>query len=319
MASSIIPLSLQEPIQKEGLDIACMSVPWLYTIGFSTAFSSLFTKAWRINKVVRNSVELQRVQVHAKDVIWPFVLLTMSNMTILITWTIVAPLEWSRNDLSTDQYGRVLETYGACSFPADSSRPFLLLLAIFNGLVVVFANYQSYIGRNNPTEFNESSHVAISMASLLECFLISGPILVLVGENPQADFSVKTILIFVSCCAILLPIFIPKFTAQRDRHSIDDMHRSMQRMASIRTPRRSTKRGSGLGQSSGNDEASQNRKLEYLRTRSSQDSSYHDDEHQHRLQRRVSHASNDSGLASSVQELRKNALRSKSMVAAHWA
>lgn len=168
------------------------------------------------------------------------------------------------------------------------------------------------------TEFNESSHIAISMASLLECFLISGPILILLDENPEADFSVKTILIFVSCCAILLPIFIPKFTTQKDRRSIDDIHWSMQRMSSIRTPRRS-KRGSGLCQSS-DDKALFHRKLEYLNTRSSEeDSSYHLDEHHHRLQRRVSHASNDSGLASSVRELRKNVLRSKSMVVTHWA
>jgi hypothetical protein len=53
MAASIIPMGLQETNAKNesGLDVACMSVPWLLTIGFITSFSVLFAKTWRVNKV----------------------------------------------------------------------------------------------------------------------------------------------------------------------------------------------------------------------------------------------------------------------------
>ena len=206
----------------------------------------------------------------------------MTNVAILVTWTIIEPLQWTRNYSSKDQYGRGVETFGTCSFAAGSSRVFLLLLAIFNGLVVVFANYQSYIGRNNPTEFNESSHVAISMASLLECFLVGGPILILVDKSPVADFSVKTILIFVSCCAILLPMFIPKFSAQPGpRRTIDDMHRSMRRLSTTSRTRRARRQGSGVKKcsSDGEDEVVLHRKLEYLKWyRSSQGGSNNNSE-----------------------------------------
>jgi hypothetical protein len=51
MALAIVPLSLQEPISQKGLNIACMAVPWLFIMGFATAFSSLFCKLRRLNKV----------------------------------------------------------------------------------------------------------------------------------------------------------------------------------------------------------------------------------------------------------------------------
>jgi hypothetical protein len=53
MAASIIPMGLQETNVKDqaGLNVACMSVPWLLTIGFITSFSVLFAKTWRVNKV----------------------------------------------------------------------------------------------------------------------------------------------------------------------------------------------------------------------------------------------------------------------------
>jgi hypothetical protein len=34
-AVTIIPMSLQQPISQRGLDIACMAIPWLLSIGFT--------------------------------------------------------------------------------------------------------------------------------------------------------------------------------------------------------------------------------------------------------------------------------------------
>lgn len=232
MGTAIIPLGLQEP--TEGLDAACISIPWLVTIGFSTAFSALFTKAWRINSLFRNSAAMHRLQVKATDVIWPFTVLTCINVTILTTWTIMSPLEYQRTDLdSTDQYGRPIESYGACQGSDDNSPIFLGLLAVFNFLVVALANYQNYIGRKIPTEFNESAHIAISMASILECFLIGAPIVVFVRESPSSDFVVKSLLLFCTSLAILLPLFVPKIVARGNRQSVNvnSIHDAMSRQS----------------------------------------------------------------------------------------
>ena len=62
MASSIIPMGLQEPVSQRGLDIACMSTPWLLSVGFVTSFSALFAKTWRLNKVRWNAFDFMSVK-----------------------------------------------------------------------------------------------------------------------------------------------------------------------------------------------------------------------------------------------------------------
>jgi gamma-aminobutyric acid type B receptor len=51
MASSIVPLSLEEPVPESGLDIACMSAPWLYLSGAVIAFSALLAKTRGVRHV----------------------------------------------------------------------------------------------------------------------------------------------------------------------------------------------------------------------------------------------------------------------------
>jgi hypothetical protein len=74
------------------LDIACMLDIYLFSIGFSMTFAALFSKTWRINIVHASARKCRRVTIRATDVLLPFTVLMVLNMTILITWTIVAPL-----------------------------------------------------------------------------------------------------------------------------------------------------------------------------------------------------------------------------------
>lgn len=51
MASSIVSLSMEEPVPESGLDAACMASPWLYVSGAVVAFSSLLAKTRGVRKV----------------------------------------------------------------------------------------------------------------------------------------------------------------------------------------------------------------------------------------------------------------------------
>ena len=67
MGSAMIPLSIDDENDKNA-DAACMSVPWLVFVGFTTSFSALFSKTWRINKIFFNPTPMQRIKVTEKDV-----------------------------------------------------------------------------------------------------------------------------------------------------------------------------------------------------------------------------------------------------------
>lgn len=172
---------------------------------------------------------MQQVKVKAKDVMLPFVILFIANFAVLLAWTLVEPLRWQRVEVANyDQFGRSVESYGTCFAPDQSghflevssrkSNSFVVALGVFNFVAVIFANYQCYLSRQVPSDFNESYYIALSMLSILEGFLIGTPILFLVIGKPSSGFVVASVLIAFLCMAILVPMFGSKvFTKRRSR------------------------------------------------------------------------------------------------------
>ena len=221
MGCSIVPMSLEEPTSISGLNIACMSSLWLLSVGFVTSFASLFSKLYRLNKVMSKAKQCRRVIVRAQDVLYPFFILLTLNVIVLSIWTAVAPLKWTRFPVNNvDIYGRSLESFGKCaSHNKTLETTFYMLLFVVNLSAVGFANWQSYIGRKHPSQYNETFHITISMASLFEASILSVPVLFLVQDSPSESFLVRAILVTVMCCAILLPLFIPKFLLRNKKKS----------------------------------------------------------------------------------------------------
>ena len=233
MASSIIPMTFQEPTSQRGLDIACMATPWLLVCGFSTAFSAIFAKCWRIHIVVREAMCMQRVTVDPSDVLLPFLILMVTNIMFLVVWTVEAPLVWTRVPLGNyDAFGRPVETYGICKGRVDEddgsdlSIIFIVALGMSDALVVVIAYYQAYSIRRLPAQFNDSPQMTLCMLIVLESLLIGFPILFLVSGNPTAFFLVKALVVSACCFGLLVPIFLPKLRNQR-RADVDAKASSM--------------------------------------------------------------------------------------------
>ncbi|CAB9505002.1 Gamma-aminobutyric acid (GABA) B receptor [Seminavis robusta] len=188
LASSIIPMGLQEP--TENLGAACMSSLWLSSVGFVVGFSALFSKTWRVNRLFNNA---QRFRRHTIDVLVPFLVLSSINVIILVAMTIVAPLQWTRQFTdSLDPYGRPLESYGSCTASNDNTKWFLLPLLAINFFAVLLSNIQIFLSRNLPRNLNESKEVAFSMLMLLEACLVGIPVLIVVNESPTARFLLPT-------------------------------------------------------------------------------------------------------------------------------
>ena len=226
ITSAIIPMSMQEPISKRGLDIACMATPWLISMGFVTTFSALFTKTWRLNKLFRNSRNMRRVVIRPRHVILPLIVLMIINFVVMLAWTIDAPQIWQRNNVANyDTFGRSIESVGSCE-PSNKSRStvYLSILVAIDLSVLVFSNYQAYLARILPTEFSESTHIAIAMASMLEICILGIPLLFFTSTDPSIDFVIRSLLASVTSLSILIPIFLPKFIRQTTRERFSSTH-----------------------------------------------------------------------------------------------
>mmetsp|Transcript_11900 Transcript_11900/g.17898 ORF Transcript_11900/g.17898 Transcript_11900/m.17898 type:complete len:949 (+) Transcript_11900:121-2967(+) len=220
MSTSIIPMGFDDVIaSQEGNDIACAVQPWLYSVGFVIAFSALFSKTWRINKIFHNPDKFKRVKVTAKDVLMPFVCLMSANLVVLSMWTYFNPLQWTRKVKGeVDMLGlSTPETYGLCT-GEDYTLTILFsgLLAAVNITIVLFANVQAYQCRNISMEYSESQWIAIAMVSIIQVWFIGIPLMILVVEDPPAQFVVRTAIVFVTSMSTVLLMFLPKVKYLRD-------------------------------------------------------------------------------------------------------
>lgn len=215
--SSILPLSVDdEKYSQTANDVACVTFPWLMSIGFSTTFAALFSKLWRINQIVKSSAAIRKVTIKATDVLLPFAVLLTMNIIVLVCFTVITPPKYVRTDhLGTDIWNQVISNYGSCTFTMTDEdntggAVSIILLAIVNIMVLVVANIEAYRARDVHTEYSESSYIGLILASLLQVAIIVTPVIFLVQEQPRARYTVVVFAVFVCCMSVLLFMFVPK-------------------------------------------------------------------------------------------------------------
>lgn len=156
LASTLIPLSFDDGGEPESMTTTksiaiCQSIPWFAFTGFALTFSSLFMKTWRVNRLFHGKSSHSRVRVDKKDVLLPFVIVLTSNIAVLIAWTVLDPLTYTRElGDGTDYWNRVISTYGACR--SDNVAPYLITLAFINLWLIIIALWQAYNAKDIKSE-----------------------------------------------------------------------------------------------------------------------------------------------------------------------
>jgi len=190
-----------------------MSIPWLLAIGWTIVFSAIFAKLRRINLVHKGARHFRRIKVSETDVLKPFFCLLSANLVLLIVWSLVDPLQWTRVNKSKTV------SYGTCSADNDSTawKVIVSLLAAANGLTLILANVAAYRARRIATEYSESKFIGLAMASIMQVVLVGLPLLFLVDDNPRADYFIRCSMVFIVCMAVILWISVPKVLIWRKR------------------------------------------------------------------------------------------------------
>lgn len=221
-------MGFQEPMAVRTLDAGCMLVPWLASIGFTTSFSALFSKLWRIGRLHKASENFQKITIKPHHVLLPFAVLLTLNVILLTSWTTISPLRWTRSPhpSRSDSFGRSIESFGKCQGDNDTlTAVFTWSLVVLNLICLGIAIIQSYRTRELPTMFNESHYIVLSLLSMLEASVMGLPLLWFVADFPTPNFLVRAVVVSIFCLAIMLPIFVPKARIQRSqitgRFSID--------------------------------------------------------------------------------------------------
>jgi hypothetical protein len=208
MSSTMVPMGIDDGLVSDrGCDIACMSIPWLLSTGFTISFSALFSKLWRINRLFNATPGIRRIVVRHVDVLAPFLALFTLNFGILLAWTIADPLKWGR--LSVE--GEIWNTYGSCE-GGTVSVVLVSVLAAANFGALLMACSQAYLARNISGEFSESKYIGIAIYGWFQILIVGVPVLFLIEfDNPLARYILQITLIFIVSMSMLLIIFVPAY------------------------------------------------------------------------------------------------------------
>ena len=207
MSMTNIPLSIDDEIASErGCDIACMSSPWLISTGFAITFSALFSKLWRLNKLMQSAGRFRKVTVTERDVLAPFAVVFSLNFLLMLLWTLLDPLRWVRVPID----GAEWNTYGTCRSEGNVGLIFLILIVLIDFSALALACLQAYRARNVSTEYSESKYIGVAVLSWLQVMLVGMPLIFLVSENPTASYFLKVVIIFIISMSTLIFMFVPK-------------------------------------------------------------------------------------------------------------
>ncbi|CAB9519450.1 acid type B receptor subunit 2 [Seminavis robusta] len=221
-SSTILAMAREDDVDASRTDdnddidtVQCMWIPWLYSVGFSVTFGTLFAKIRRVyvtflqlskeNVVVSSSPTGRNSAVTWQETLLIIGMVLMVDVAILVAWTITDPLVWHREVIRSDQFGAPMESLGYCI--SDSWKAWGAAMGALHLSLLGVACYMSYRARDIPTMYQEGKFVSIAMISNLQIFVVGVPILIIVGNDPQTAFFVRSVIIWMNDLAVLVCIF----------------------------------------------------------------------------------------------------------------
>ena len=146
-------------------DVACNLNVWFLSIGFTLIFAALFSKTWRLNRIIRASSHFKKVTITVKDVLLPLFAMLAVVVAVLLSWTLHDPLKYiPKQHSGTDEWNRPISCYGECSSKHSTIYTVVLLLVACFSLTMAIG--QAYQTREYRTSFNESNYIGIATVSI---------------------------------------------------------------------------------------------------------------------------------------------------------
>ena len=204
--SSIVMLSFDESSgwSEEQLSRACMATPWLVSLGHIITYGALFSKLWRLNRVL----QFVRRKVDIIHVAWPSAILVAMALLVLGLWTGLDSLEWNRYEINPITG----ESIGECS--SDNAAAYIISLGAIMLIPTLLTFYMAWKTKDVDDTFSESCWIFVMILIQLEVLLFAVPLIPLLrGVSTNGRYIGYSLLIWTFSMSALLLIIGPKVIA----------------------------------------------------------------------------------------------------------
>lgn len=151
---------------EEMLDSACVATPWLIYMGILVTYSALFSKLWRVNKVL----QFKRARINMRQVVWPALLLLQSAVVILSVWTATGDFGWVREVI--DEVSG--ETIGHCT--GTDSMVFLAPVAALCAISTMLTCIMAWQTSDVDDMYSESKWIFSLVLVQMQVMVVGAPV-----------------------------------------------------------------------------------------------------------------------------------------------
>ncbi|KAL7570964.1 hypothetical protein ACA910_002591 [Epithemia clementina (nom. ined.)] len=208
-SASIVLFSFDEGEgwSEEALTRSCMALPWLLYFGHTLVYMSLFTKLWRVHKVLQFS----RRRVEIKQLLKPMIAILVAALGVLTSWTVVRPLQWERRMSSNDPG----ESVGFCE--SEGVAAFVTPLVVLSCIPTMLTGLMAYKTRDVDSRLAESFWIFTMILIQGEAVVIGTPTIILMRDQAAGEirYAVLVVLISILPLSTMLFLMIPKLVAFR--------------------------------------------------------------------------------------------------------
>lgn len=203
MSAAIFTLSFDEDAgwSEEQLSLACTMTPWFFFTGHVLMFCALFTKLWRVDRVL----QFRRQAVTITSALWPLLAFLGITITILVVHTAIDPWIWQREVIQEAP----VETYGQCTSEYQWLwfGPLAGLIFVSEILTMFFAWKTADI----PEDFRDSEAVMYACFAQIQAWAVGVPMLAVLGtSSADATYFGRIFLVWIFSVSSVVVVVGPK-------------------------------------------------------------------------------------------------------------
>ena len=201
--------------QNSWADTSCQSLSWLIVSSYALTFPVLMAKIWRLHQIViaTRGKGLKQVRKVSVSEIFSYIgIFLFFSYIILALWHIRSPLTYKIFVTVYDEFSNPVKSSGYCYFD-NAGTPYFVILIFFVIAGLIVGSFVCFISRNDETQNNEVTYVALSMFNYLQVAVIGGMMIVILKDLSVYRYIVSVAAVFLAYGGIICLIFVPKILA----------------------------------------------------------------------------------------------------------
>ncbi|XP_025098722.1 gamma-aminobutyric acid type B receptor subunit 2-like isoform X2 [Pomacea canaliculata] len=207
-----------EDVFLSGLSVYCYAKLYVTILGFYTAFGALFSKTWRVYKIM-SDLSFNGQDLQDRHLFLRVAVLVIFNLLLLVVWTSVDPFIVERQTEGQPELNKeedYIEISESLRCRLKYSQSLDLVLLSTQGLLIFFGAFLAWQTRKvSIPELNDSRWVGMCIYNVVLLGSLRAILVMGTHQTPEMTYLTDSVIAFIGASVTQYFIFVPKMMAFR--------------------------------------------------------------------------------------------------------